>query len=60
MSERFADVRLSEPEIDHLLTVLRDAKSEGSYYGRADHYWKRHERIERKLLTAATPPVEDR
>jgi hypothetical protein len=49
-------IDFTEVEIDHLLTLLRDAKSEGSYYGRRDHYLKRHERIRAKLLRSAAPP----
>jgi hypothetical protein len=49
-------IDFTEVEIDHLLTLLRDAESEGSYYGRRDHYLKRHERIRAKLLRSAAPP----
>jgi hypothetical protein len=48
-------VLLTEVEVDHLLTLLRDAEHEGSYYGRQDHYWKRHAQITAKLIAS----VED-
>jgi hypothetical protein len=54
----FVAVRLSEVEVDHLLTLLRDAELEGSYYGNREHYWKRHARIWRKLQVAS-PPAAD-
>lgn len=40
---------LTWSELDHLLTLLRDAEVDGSYYGPKTVYWKRHERIKEKL-----------
>ncbi len=48
-----AKVKLTGPEIDHLLTLLRNAEEEGSYYGHRETYWKRHDRITRALKEAA-------
>lgn len=42
-------VSLTEVEITHLLSLMHDAKVEGSYYGNKEQYWKRHDRIEEKL-----------
>lgn len=52
------DIKLTEVEIDHLLTLLLDAEREGSYYGNKARYWERHERITRKLNTA-TPATKE-
>jgi len=41
-------------QADHLLTLLRDAKAEGCYYGPRDTYWKRHE----TLITALEIAVD--
>lgn len=46
---REISVTFTGPERDHLLTLLRDAEREGSYYGPKAQYWKRHARIVGKL-----------
>ena len=48
-------VILTEPQINHLLTLLQDAGREGSYYGNRDQYWKRHEAITLALYKAISP-----
>lgn len=40
---------LKRVELDHVLTLLRDASQDGSYYGNPKQYWQRHERIWQKL-----------
>ena len=43
---------LTRVELDPLLTLLRDARQDGDYYGPREQYWKRHDRIWRKLESA--------
>jgi hypothetical protein len=47
-------VRLTEPEIHHVLFLLRSNEShdDRSYYGNATQYWHRSERIIRTLNEA--------
>ena len=40
---------LTRIEIDHVMTILRDASREGSYYGNREQYWRRHDRVWKKL-----------
>jgi hypothetical protein len=42
-------MKLNRVELDHLLTLMRDASQDGSYYGPRQQYWKRHTRIWNKL-----------
>ncbi len=42
-------IELTVAEVSHLMTLLRDAKDEGSYYGNRDQYWARAKRIEAAL-----------
>lgn len=42
-------VTFTSSECDHLLMLLSDAETEGSYYGNREQYWKRHARIVEKL-----------
>jgi hypothetical protein len=44
-SYKYVLVPLTRPEINHLLTLLRDNESEGSYYGNREQYENRSERI---------------
>lgn len=50
-------VTLTDVEVDHLLTVLRDAAAEGCYYGRRDRWEWQRARIIAKL-TVGTPQAE--
>lgn len=52
MSERRVTVPLTGVEIVHILTALRDATRDGSYYGNKDQFQKRHTRINNKLEKA--------
>lgn len=45
-------VTFTAAEADHVLTLLRDASLEGSYYGNREQYWRRHERIFDRLQDA--------
>ena len=36
-------------EVNHILALFRDAEEDGSYYGPKAQYWKRHNRIIKKL-----------
>lgn len=47
-----ATVRLSRIELDHVLTILRDASRHGDYYGDRRQYWNRHERVWKRLEMA--------
>jgi hypothetical protein len=38
-------IKLTNAQIDQLLTVLRDAEDEGCYYGNKELYWARHFKI---------------
>jgi hypothetical protein len=40
---------LTLPQLDQLLTLLRDAHDEGSYYGNREMYWARHYAIVKAL-----------
>lgn len=42
-------VSLTRVELDHLLTVLRDARQDASYYGNREQYYRRADRIWNKL-----------
>lgn len=52
MSRPVASVELSRVEVDHLLTILRDAMQDGSYYGNRALYYRRSGRIFDKLESA--------
>ena len=45
-----SEVRLKRTELDHLLTLLRDARRDGCYYGPREQYFRRHDRIWSKLI----------
>ena len=51
-------VKLTPAETDHLLTVLRDVRERGDYYGPKIQYWKRHRRIEDRIIAAVGREVE--
>lgn len=42
-------VRLTKPEIEHLLFVIEQNTKEGTYYDRKAWHWNRSERIRSKL-----------
>lgn len=42
-------IAVSRVELDHVLTVLRDARRDGSYYGNREQYYSRHDRIFARL-----------
>jgi hypothetical protein len=42
-------IKLSVAEISHILTLIESNEREGSYYSPKDHYWRRSDRIKRKL-----------
>lgn len=42
-------VFLTDVEIWHILTILRDIEADGCYYGSKEEYWTRHQRIITKL-----------
>lgn len=44
-----ATIVVSRVELDHVLTVLRDARQDGSYYGNREQYYRRHDRIFARL-----------
>jgi hypothetical protein len=52
VSKRKVTVILTDVEIYHVLTALRDATRDGSYYGNRDQFYKRHARINGKLEEA--------
>ena len=37
-------------EVNHILRLIQDNESEGTYYGNRDEYWLRSNRIKAKLL----------
>lgn len=45
-------VLFSRSELDHLLTLLRDANQDGSYYGNREQYRRRQERLWKRLEDA--------
>lgn len=49
MTSRLRIVKLTEPEIFHILACLDDREHEGCYYGPREQFWKRHARIIEKL-----------
>jgi hypothetical protein len=53
MGERAITIVLTLVEVNHLVSLLVDAEREGSYYGPREQYWRRHARIQSKLLSAA-------
>lgn len=42
-------IELTEPEIDHLITLLINNKEEGSYYGVRWHWYQRTNKLLNKL-----------
>jgi hypothetical protein len=48
------NIKFSESELMHLLTLIQTNHDEGWYYGPCDQYWKRSDRIEEKIRRATT------
>jgi hypothetical protein len=45
----YKEIILSKIEIEHILTLLKERKEDGSYYGNAKYYYKRNETLIKKL-----------
>lgn len=43
-------IKLTKPEINHLLGLIDLNEADGSYVAPKQQYWARHERIKTKLL----------
>ena len=56
MSQKQYIIKLTGAEIGHIVACLDDRKREGCYYGPREQFWKRHDRIEKKLTGDLTPP----
>ena len=50
MGRNMITLTLSLVEVNHILNLIRDNESEGTYYGNRDEYWLRSNRIKAKLL----------
>lgn len=51
-------IRLKHSEINHLLSALDHLEYEGVYWGRKDHFQKRHAAVTDKLEIAAKTNAE--
>ena len=49
----------SLPEVQHILSLIQDNESEGTYYGNRNEYWLRSNRIKAKLLGPPETRKED-
>lgn len=47
-----ANVKLTLAECEHLLSLLQDNESQGSYYGPKAQYWNRAGRIKAAIMMA--------
>ena len=45
-------------EAAHVLSLLKDNKEEGVYYGPRQQYWERHDRIVKLLEKAAEETID--
>lgn len=48
-SKTTINVHLTEPEVNHLVSLLVESQREGSYYLRKDQYYERTKRLLVKL-----------
>ena len=46
------EIILQKTETEHLLSLIEDNEREGCYYGNAQQYWTRSDRIKIKLEEA--------
>jgi len=42
-------IKLTKPEISHILSLIQRNEDEGTYYSPKNHYWNRSKRIKQKL-----------
>ena len=53
-------VALTQAEVNHLLNLLYwNKKRDGNYYSPKEQYWKRHDKIERKLSKSTFDIMDD-
>ena len=43
------NIDLSETELEDIVILLHQNEDEGSYWGRKDYYWKRHNNVLKKI-----------
>lgn len=43
-------IKLTLPELDHVIFALKKIKENWEYYGNREQFWKRHERVSEIFL----------
>ncbi len=43
-------IKLTLPELDHVIFALKKIKENGEYYGNREQFWKRHKRVSEIFL----------
>ncbi len=43
-------IKLTLPELDHIICALEMVKRNGEYYGNREQFWKRHKRVSEIFL----------
>ena len=43
---------LSMAELNHIICSLEVIKRNGEYYGNQEHFWKRHDRLQKMFVDA--------
>ncbi len=43
-------IKLTLPELDHIIWALEMVKRNGEYYGNREQFWKRHKRVSEIFL----------
>ncbi len=53
-------IKLTLPELDHVIFALKKIKENGEYYGNREQFWKRHERVSEIFLKQRDSNIKDK